>query len=500
MLIDGGTLADGAELVADVAIVGAGPAGIALARRLGPGAGRVLLLDSGGMSPRPDEDLARGFVDRPYYDLPETRVRGLGGSSASWGGWCERLTATDLAPRPWMPGGGWCLPYGELAHFYGSAEQFCAIPPDFSAKRAWSPARGATAARARFDDAAFPVLGRRNLGTLHRDCFEGPDADLITYATVVRIVIGDRGAHVDRLVVRTGGGATITVAAGAYVLAAGGIENPRLLLHSSSAAWPDGIGNAYGHVGRYFMEHPHVDAVRVDAAGRAGLDLSYFGEWTPAEATAGGVRANGALVLNDATCAAERVGRAQVFLEAAGFHLDSSRPTIRDGGRIFAPRYPAPAPGEVAVIVVSEQAPNPDSRVVLSGVPDGNGVPLPSVRWRLSELDHRTVSVAARHGRQLLAELDLTRARTRFVRGRWLRDTLGGPHHLGTTRMAGHERDGVVDTDSRVYGVQNLFVTGGSVFPTSGYAPPTLTIIALALRLAEHLGAGSRAGRRRREA
>jgi len=486
MFIDGTTLTDGVTLSADIAVVGAGPAGAALTQGLGSSAGRVIVLESGGKTPQVDKDLSRGLVNRPYYDMPEIRVRGLGGSSARWGGWCERLTAVDLAPRAWLPTSGWSLTYDELAHFYGRAEQFCGIPKDFAATRTWAPVGGHTQAHKFFKETTFPVLGPRNLGILHQDLFERPNVDLVTHASVVHIAMANEGRSVNRLVVRTSAQTTVSVTAGAYVLAAGGVENPRLLLSSSCVAWPAGIGNTYGHVGRHFMEHPHVDAVRAQGVDHADLDLSYFGEWTPS-ADGGDLMAAGSLVLSDATCSAERIGRAQVFIEAAGYHLGPERPTIRDGQRRFAPRYAHAKTGEVAIVVVSEQLPNADSRIVLSDVLDGNGVPLPSLQWHLSELDHRTISVAARYARKMLTELGLTRARKRFARGRWLRDTLGGPHHLGTTRMASHEVDGVVDPNGRVHGVENLFVSGGSVFPTSGYAPPTLTVIALALRLAEHL-------------
>ncbi len=491
MFLDGDSFADGTELTADIAIVGAGPAGVALAARLGSDVGRVLVLESGGPTPTRDHDLARGFIDRPYYDLPETRLRGLGGSSANWGGWCERLRPADVMQRSWIPRSGWPLPYPDLVDYYGPAEEFCGIPKDFAMERIWSPGGRETPTLQAFDHVVFPVLGRRNLGARHRAIFDASNVDLITHATTTQIVVGGGGRRADRLVVRGPAGVTIHVVARTFVLAAGGIENPRLLLHSTSAAWPDGVGNGSGFVGRCFMEHPHVDAVRIDGTPRGDLDLSYFGEWDPPVPFPGPVRVNGALTLSDSTCAAEGVGRAQVFIESAGFHLDPSRPTIRRGRQVFAPRYTAPAHNELAVVVVSEQVPDPDSRVALSDVRDGNGVPLPVLQWRLNDLDHRTVRVAARHSKHVLAELGLTKARTRFVRGQWLLDTLGGPHHLGTTRMTQSDDDGVVDADCRVHHMSNLFIAGGSVFPTSGYAPPTLTIIAVAMRLADHLKADS---------
>lgn len=473
-----------AGVTADVAIVGAGPAGLALAAALGSAAGRTLVLESGGSVPGPDPDLARGTVDRPYYDLPETRMRGLGGGSGCWSGWCDRLGPADFTHRPWIPLSGWCLGYAELSSYYADAEEFCGIRPGFTAgERIWRPGGQKAPLGGLFDQTPYVAVGRRNLGLAHRSVFEQVGVDLLLHATVTRIETSRDGQQVDRLVLRDAGGAEFRVEAGTVVLATGGLENARLLLVSTSGGWTDGIGNGSGFVGRCFMEHPHVDALRVRARPGADLDIAYFRE----SAVPGtSMLVGGALALTDEICAGQRIARAQAFVEPAGMHLDG-RPTIRRDGRRFLPRYAVPAADEFAVVIVSEQVPNRESRVTLSDQRDGYGVPLPRIRWDLNHLDHRTVAVAADSAREVLGRAGVPAARSRLPRGRWPLDTLGGPHHLGTTRMAATEDDGVVNADCRVHGVANLFVLGGSVFPTAGYAPPTLTIVALALRLADHL-------------
>jgi choline dehydrogenase-like flavoprotein len=136
---------------------------------------------------------------------------------------------------------------------------------------------------------------------------------------------------------------------------------------------------------------------------------------------------------------------------------------------------------------IAEQAPNPDSRVTLSDRRDRFGVPLPRLDWRFTELDRRSLRTTqelmdaalrqAGIGRveQLLGDLDEPEL---FV-GQW--------HHMGTTRMHDDPRYGVVDADSRVHGTTNLYVTGASVFATGGAVNPTLTAVAMGLRLADHL-------------
>jgi choline dehydrogenase-like flavoprotein len=137
-----------------------------------------------------------------------------------------------------------------------------------------------------------------------------------------------------------------------------------------------------------------------------------------------------------------------------------------------------------------EQAPNPDSRVVLSDERDGLGQRRPKLEWKLSPLDTHTLFTATRRFALALGQSDLGRVRLE----KWLLDepeswqvVYPGGHHMGTTRMSDDPKLGVVDRDCRVHGVDNLFVAGSSVFPTCGCVNPTLTITALAHRLADHL-------------
>ena len=136
-----------------------------------------------------------------------------------------------------------------------------------------------------------------------------------------------------------------------------------------------------------------------------------------------------------------------------------------------------------------EQAPNRESRVVLGQDRDRLGCPRVELRWRLSEIDKRTAHRAHEILREELARAGLGRFRSALGEpgDAWPSGLRGARHHMGTTRMHPDPRRGVVDADARVHGIANLYVAGSSVFPTSGAANPTLTIIALALRLAAHV-------------
>jgi choline dehydrogenase-like flavoprotein len=136
-----------------------------------------------------------------------------------------------------------------------------------------------------------------------------------------------------------------------------------------------------------------------------------------------------------------------------------------------------------------EQAPNPESRIVLGPDRDQVGCPRVVLRWRLTAIDKSTA-----HRAHEILEEDLGRAGIGHLRSAlgkagdpWPSTLRGARHHMGTTRMHTDPRRGVVDADCRVHGIANLYIAGSSVFPTSGSANPTLTVVALALRLAEHV-------------
>ncbi len=140
------------------------------------------------------------------------------------------------------------------------------------------------------------------------------------------------------------------------------------------------------------------------------------------------------------------------------------------------------------VMCRSEQVPNPESRVTLSDELDAFGVPRARLDWRLTEQDVDTIRRGQMFLAAELARAGLGRMQLPEEEGfGWDQYVLGGHHHMGTTRMALDPRKGVVDADCRVHGIENLYLAGSSVFPTGGFANPTLTLVALAARLADHV-------------
>ena len=509
---------------ADVAVVGGGPAGITLTMRLAEAGLRVCLLESGGLAYEPAaQALARAeVVGTPYYPLHETRVRALGGSSWSWGGICTPLDGLAFEARPWVPQAAWPFPQATLEPFLEGAYALCGITPQ--QRREVDAATTAGFARAGLDGTRVqpvPVYFSRptRFGPTYRERLRAlPGARVLLHATATHLE--QRRGRVTSLEARGPSGG-FRIKAREYVLAAGGVENPRLLLVS-------GLGGVA--VGRYFMEHPRVvDRFRIrpgdtplgrliggGAAGtlrffrmtladelqraerllnyHANIQFGYLGQLSPQwiaarriviatrkpwnespfyqDAGGGRMRLRSA----DLAVAARRPDRS--LLSALG--AVTERPALR--------RY-------LEIWSALEQVPDPTNRVELLPERDRLGVPRVRVCWTVGSTEEATYRRALA---VLLGELDKLEpglSAARLAEGDpWPAQLVGNWHHEGTTRMHDDPAHGVVDRDCRVHGVANLFVAGSSVFPASGSTSPTITILQLALRLADHLATQLRQG------
>jgi choline dehydrogenase-like flavoprotein len=517
-------------LDADLCIVGAGAAGLTLARRLASPTRRILLLESGGGDYEPAvAALGAGEnVGFPYYDLEDSRLRFFGGTTAVWGGRCAELDALDFELRDWVPHSGWPFEKDALAEYYRAARAIVQVPPRTLDARLWRAAGLAPSALEgdlleavfwQFDDR----WDRFGLAS-HAALVAHPNVTVLLHATVTRLALAENGACVASADVRSLGGRRATVRARAFVLAAGGLENPRLLLASRDRA-PNGIGNDFDLVGRFFMEHPHARGgqivLRSPWAALRAFKQSHFIDGDRYAATLRPTdKAQRELGILNASFTPKvrlhpgsRQNLAKKVYDSAHRRVNPTRSgrvlwrLTKDGARWLQTRTDPLLPwlrlgagsAGVYLSVRAEQAPNPSSRVLLGTACDALGMPKLAIDWRFSALDKRTLRLVA-------ANLDAELRRTGegcVVPEPWLDDDaapwetdplignhpIGGFHHMGTTRMASDRRAGVVDASGRVHGVANLFVAGSSVFPTSGWANPTLTILALALRLGDHLGA-----------
>jgi choline dehydrogenase-like flavoprotein len=274
-----------------------------------------------------------------------------------------------------------------------------------------------------------------------------------------------------------GGGTPL--GARAYVLAAGGIENVRLLLGSSDVA-PAGIGNHADWLGRGFQGHTTiVGSDPVLWLNRTDEDLDPYNNRLTDRPH---------LVLG-ASDAAQRGERGLNFTTTLAGPIAEPAAAARAIGAVGTHLSGTPASAHRAIYFMVEHPPNRDSRITVdAGDRDPIGMPRVRLDMRHAEVEHewltRSVSALARE----LGRLGAGRLRWTGERADWL-DSLSSlsRHHMGATRMSASPSEGVVDEHGRIHGVPNLFVAGSSVFPTSGIANPTLTLLALVLRLGDRL-------------
>lgn len=528
MLLDLREMQSGSDLWADVCVVGAGAAGVTLARQLRGKGLDIILLESGGLDYEQDtQDLYAGAnLGMPYYELEETRLRFFGGTVNIWGGRCVPLDDIDYQHRPWVPHSGWPITAEDLTPYFERLQQDLELGDFEYGERLWRelrlqpPAfdsRRFVSGFWRFDD----VKERFSISRC-KDILNAPDVRVLLHANAVRIQANRYANGVEHIVLSTLDGRRSKVVARRFVLACGGLENPRLLLTSDDVQ-ASGLGNQHDQVGRYFMEHPHGRAGFVDSRrvfglwnlfvkrmGRDGVPLAPVLRPSPEIQTK-------EHILNTAiTFKLQRDPRHGLgFRKRLYFHLKHQLPANRTGRRLWHAhrgmrrwlhRYFRASDKRIrvalgvcglSVMVRAEQAPNPASRVVLSTQRDSLGLRQLNLDWRLSEIDKRTVAVLADLLGKELDRMGLGHLR----KSEWLTEDalswpvdetvgnhpIGGFHHMGTTRMSHDPKAGVVDSQCRVHGYRNLYITGSSVFPTGGWANPTLTLLALTHRLAEHL-------------
>ncbi|NJN16609.1 MAG: GMC family oxidoreductase [Oscillochloris sp.] len=529
MIRDSEDLQESAELWAEVAIVGAGFAGLELATYLGRHGVNVVLLESGREQFDPQiqalaatksvgKQLRTPDPDSPFTPyLPpifrgEFRIRQFGGTSNIWTGKWRTFDELDFAERPWIPHSGWPISRAEIAPFYCQIAQDYKLG-DFAAFAHSRPYRAAETALApaglKLSFHYWEQTASRPAG-IHRQTLQQlPNVDLILGANATEIVLDPKLEQVESIVFQSLDGRRFSLSAATFVLAVGGLEGARLML-ASNRQLPAGIGNQHGLVGRFHMDHPKSKRARL----QPGPALAAIAEWTQTQPRP---RFHVSLSLDDATQQARQILNHAIYLSpvyaylvdypqqqverlkralaqsqvgemiAAAFDLLRSPRLIQ---KILQRRKYADRGGPIAYYQGSmyvEQAPNHESALHLSEERDALGLPKLLINWQLTDFDHTSfqttlgclVDAFQRAG---LGKLDFG------PEPLTLDDAMvDAAHHIGATRMAATPERGVVDANCKVFGVENLYIASSSVFPTGHSAAPTLTILALARRLGVHL-------------
>lgn len=515
----------GTVLDTDLAIVGTGPAGLSLAREFFDTGVRIVLLERGGMRESievaPSEEFESSGAPR-FKNPRRVRNHGFGGSSQTWSGKCRTFDDIDFERRPWVPHSGWPISKADLAPYEDRTAALMHLGPNT------------------YDSGLWHLLGCRQPllqgcpGTLE-PCFwqysRDPDqpweflrfgpqflkhqpknVQIFLNAAVTRIDTLENG-RLTSLEVTTAPGLTFTVAPKATVLAAGGIENARLLLNSNRVQ-PAGLGNEYDVVGRFLMDHPRTSLG--EFRGEAAQTIQErFGLYRLKHAGGACFYSNGVALspvlqrrkrlLNCAAYFSEYRSDDDPWDAIKRLYRRQSRDYLKDvlsavshPDLLLSGLYQRTIKGrnvhhridKLAVDCLVEQVPDPDSRVTLSDRRDELGQPIAHVHWKISDLERQSVAALAEVFASEISRVGLQPPippdwlRERQLEAMRFTDTA---HPTGTTRMANDPRQGVVDWNCRLHGADGIFVAGSSVFPTASHSNPTLMIVAMTLRLADWL-------------
>jgi choline dehydrogenase-like flavoprotein len=559
---------------ADLAIVGGGPAGLTIAREFFGTSVQVLVLESGLLE---EASAYAALNELESNGEPSTiaqkqkriafhgknasawsagsqpygvRCRALGGSSHVWAGKSAAFDPIDFAVRSWVPNSGWPITRRTLDPYLDRAANVLNLGPNTYDDGLWdligmsppSPQFDTDALRAFFWQFARSRLDRFDIMRFGQEfvTFKADNVRVLLNATVRQIELSEDGCRLEGLEISTIDGVHSRVKAKAAVIAAGGIENPRLLL-ASNAIHSRGIGNANDLVGRFLMDHPSAqvgqfepDKVKpiVDRFGFYGVRhggrthmYSHGLALTPAvqereellnsavyfmadrspddpwDALKRLLRRNSVKPTRDALSVVSHAG---LLVRGVGMKVLASDATpgflkdlIVNGAIRYSPNFVAKEfqsrgiPHKLmgaSIEAITEQRPNPDSRVTLSEKRDRLGVPLAKVDWRINDDERRTISRLA----LLASETFLNAGLPQPQLERWIAENrpndaviIDMAHTIGTTRISNSPASGVVDQDCQVHGVAGLYIAGASTFPTSGHANPTLMILSIAIRLAD---------------
>ncbi|WP_017445391.1 GMC oxidoreductase [Gayadomonas joobiniege] len=504
------------EITTDICVVGGGAAGITLVRHL-PKDKRIIMIESGSFDMDGDTQALYTGINKslPYFDLLTCRLRYFGGTTNHWGGFCRPNDTIDYEGRASLGLPKWAVSEKELGPYIDAAAKELGLKYSFNddtkllSDHGISPSELIDDEVPDFKTKIIQITEKKRLGKIYRrELSEQKNLNVYLNLNLVHIQLDrNTGSKVEHLVCKTLSGKTITVKAKRFVLACHGIENARLLLNSNDVH-KQGLGNKFDHVGRYFMEHVHIKASKLIPSNRfpvfynrevliknnLNANISFTDDFT---------RRNDMLqyycrflpIYSDK----------QVVDSAKGIIAEINKPfskslfedfkvVLNDMASVKGKLYYAlgmrDKPKYYYLDQRIEQAPNRNSRVVLSDKKDAFGCPLADLDWNLNEHDY----AAFRKGQDKIIKEISAMGAGRFIEEEITKQLVderatGHYHHIGTTRMSESIQDGVVDSNCKVHGVSNLYIAGSSVFPTAGYSGPTMLIIALSMRLAEHLSA-----------
>jgi choline dehydrogenase-like flavoprotein len=510
MHFDARELENNSIIEGDICIVGAGAAGISIALQWANSPYKVILLEGGGFEydDRIQELYNGKITGHPYYPMKASRLHYFGGSTGHWGGMCSTFDDIDFTKRDWVENSGWPIGRQSIADFYPKAHDILDLGPYEWSIDYWQKANPAFVPLPLDKNVIWNKMWYfsppTRFGQKYKDAvLNTKNIQLFTYANVVDITATDNIAAIKQVTVKNYADKQHTVRAKYFVIACCAIQNARLLLScNKQVSW--GLGNDNDIVGRYFMEHIEISSGELWLKHTDPLLLYKY-------KTEAGAKVRAELAISPQKQKELKVLNASVSLMPLAISdkaipsvklwsnddprksLDSFKKYSAFDKRNFLERMLYKSIFQsYGLFTRAEQLPNPSSRVILSDEKDELGMPRANLNWALSPIDKKTVFTINNLIGQQVGAAGIGRVKLKD----WLADkkdsalpdfTSGGWHHIGTTRMSDNPKEGVVDANCKVHGIDNLYIAGSSCFPTGGTVNPTLTVVAISLRLADHL-------------
>jgi len=512
MHIDARQLENHSVIEGDICIVGAGAAGISMALDLKDSPFKVILLEGGGFEydDKVQELYAGKTSGQRYYPLKSCRLHYFGGTTGHWAGYCSPLEEIDFSKRDWVDHSGWPIGRKDLDPFYAKTQKLLDLGPYEYNLDYWQKQEP--------DLIPFPfdqntVWNKMwqfspptRFGTKYKDSIvKAKHIHLYTYANVVDINANENISAIKSVTVKNYTGKEHTVKAKHFAFACCSVQNARLLLAANKQA-AKGLGNDHDLVGRYFMEHLEIKSAELWLAAINPMKLYVrdFATSLPRAELAIHEKKqeefkilNGTVSFSPLEAARKRKPIIDLWSDADPrksekyLHEAFEKRHAKDSAAV-KPNTNTSTSRAYELFTRIEQAPNPSSRVTLDNEKDSLGVPRAMLHWELTAFEKRSIRkiyelIGQEAGRTGIGRIRMMEYLQDEKDNSWPSFTGGGWHHMGTTRMSDDPKHGVVDANCKVHGISNLYMAGGSCFTTAGAPNPTLSIVALSLRLSDHL-------------
>ncbi|AFY35647.1 GMC oxidoreductase [Calothrix sp. PCC 7507] len=522
-------LEDDLVIETDLCIVGSGFAGLSIAKEFANTKTEVWVIESGGLSDEPD---TQSLYEIESVGAPRVmnqdviRYRILGGTSHIWTGRCAPFDNIDFQQRSWVPYSGWPITRDSLENYLERAGENLRIGPNCYDERLWEQfkvPRPTPLLNEKLVRPQFWQFSRENNYSSEPVRFrnqapDAPNIHFLLHANVTHINTNEAGNRVESVEVSTLEKKRAQIKAKVILLCCGGIENARLLLASNRTV-PYGVGNQNDMVGRFLMDHPGAIVGTFDQKKSDSLQDRFGHYWLDDQqgrhTYLQGIALSSEIqeqeqLLNCAAFvevppASDDPASALRELKSAFKNKQLTKKAYEDAiavlrqpmaiaqgfyRRLVQNRPPIPKADAIYLTCLVEQLPDPESRVTLSNRTDALGMPLSQLNWKISEQERQTVRRLAHLIHQEFQRLGLPQPKLSEwldAKENWQTNFTDRAHPTGTTRMSVNPKQGVVDENGQVHGVEGLFIAGSSVFPTTGHANSTLMLIALSIRLADWL-------------